>query len=410
MLAMPMLLVLNAGSSTLKFSVYAAESEPQPGTLLFSGLCDGVSSGAQADQGVRPNSPLRIRIHDAQQQMVYQADASDHSHAGALRAVLQWLPQVQLVAVGHRVVHGGLAFDRPLRVDSGVLQQLRQLTAFAPLHQPHNLAAIEAIGQLMPGVAQIACFDTAFHRNQAPVATAYALPQRIVDLGVRRYGFHGISYAYIAQRLPQLWQTAGLAPDPVVGFNARRVVVAHLGSGSSMCAIQGGKSVATTMGMTALDGLVMSTRCGQIDPGVILYLLQLGMTASDIEHLLYQESGLAGVSGGCGDMRELLARNDPAAKDAIDLFIYRIRCELGALVAALGGIDDLVFTAGIGEHVAVIRSRIGEDAAWLGVRLDPAANADHALCISSPNSRVRVWVLPTDEALMIAQGCWQLLH
>jgi acetate kinase len=275
-----------------------------------------------------------------------------------------------------------------------VIGKLEKLVPLAPLHQPHNLAPIRALAQNRPDVPQVACFDTAFHRTQPEVAQAYALPRAITERGVRRYGFHGLSYEYIAGALPQA------APQVAGG----RVVVAHLGNGSSMCALLGGRSVASTMGFTAVDGLVMGTRCGNIDPGVILYLIdELKMDARAVEDMIYKRSGLLGVSGISSDMRTLLASDEPAARFAVELFTYRIGRELGSLAAALGGIDALVFTAGIGEHAPLVRERVCRLAGWLGVELDPAANGADGPRISTAASRVSAWVIPTNEELMIAR-------
>ena len=320
--------------------------------------------------------------------------------------VLAWLQahrdgSHRLVAAGHRVVHGGMQFTAPVRIDNEVLAQLDALGSLAPLHQPPALHAIRALQARLPDLPQVACFDTAFHRTQPEVAQAYALPRALSDEGIRRYGFHGLSYQYIAQTLPQ-----------VLGEQASgKVVVAHLGNGASMCAMQEGRSVASTMGFTALDGLMMGTRCGNLDPGVVLYLIQQkGMTAAQVSDMLYQRSGLLGVSGLSSDLRELAASTEPAAAEAIDLFVYRIVRELGSLVAALGGIDAIVFTAGIGEHSADIRQRVCEQASWLGIELDSPANDSHQLCISVAGSRVSVWVIPTDEESVIAEAVVGIVH
>jgi acetate kinase len=279
-------------------------------------------------------------------------------------------------------------------VTPAVLDELEKLVPLAPLHQPHNLRPIRIIARIRPDIPQVACFDTAFHRSAPEVAQAYALPSSITDRGVRRYGFHGLSYEYIASVLPQI------APAAAAG----RTVVAHLGNGASMCAMVGGKSVASTMGFTAVDGLPMGTRCGSLDPGVILYLMdELGMDARAIEDLIYKRSGLLGVSGISSDMRALLASDDPGAHRAVDLFTYRLGRELGSLAAAAKGIDALVFTAGIGEHASAIRERVCRDAAWLGIELDPAANEAGGPRISAATSKVSVWAVPTNEELMIAR-------
>jgi acetate kinase len=291
-------------------------------------------------------------------------------------------------------VHGGDAFAAPVRIDAEVLARLERLVPLAPLHQPHNLASMRVIAERAPTLAQIACFDTAFHREQEPVARAFGLPREITGRGVRRYGFHGLSYEYIADIFPRF--------DG--GASRGRVVVAHLGNGASMCAMRSGKSVATTMGFTALDGLLMGTRAGALDPGVVLYMLdELKMDARAIERLLYHESGLLGVSGVSSDMRTLLSRDDAGSRFAVELFCYRVRRELGSMAAALGGLDAIVFTGGIGEHAAPIRARICRDAAWLGVALDEKANAAAGPRISGEGSGVSAWVIATDEELMIAR-------
>jgi len=373
------LLVLNAGSSSVKFSLYGLEAEAP--RLALKGQIEGLPGAAHfsAPGGERRwSEPL--------------------SHEQAIEFLLDWIePRMQgrrLAAVGHRVVHGGTRYAAPVRVDAGVLAQLEALVPLAPLHQPHNLAAIRRLATLRPGLAQVACFDTAFHRGQAGVAQAFALPPEITREGVHRYGFHGLSYEFIAQALPGVDARAA----------AGRTVVAHLGNGASMCALRAGASVASTMGFTALEGLPMGTRCGSLDPGVLLWLMdEKRMDARAIEDLLYHRSGLLGVSGVSGDMRTLLASEAPAARAAIDLYVYRIGRELGSLAAALGGLDALVFTAGIGEHAAPVRARVCRDAAWLGLELDEAANAAGGPRISGAASRVSAWVIATDEELMIAR-------
>ncbi len=325
-------------------------------------------------------------------------------HDGAIAYLLDFLRGElsghRLLAVGHRVVHGGVEFDRPVRVDADVLARLDRLVPLAPLHQPHNLAPIRALLARAPALPQVACFDTSFHRAMPAVAQAYALPPAITDRGVRRYGFHGLSYEYIASVLPRFEPAAAQG----------RVVVAHLGNGASMCAIRAGRSVASTMGFTALEGLPMGTRSGSLDPGVLLYLMdELAMDARAIEKLLYTQSGLLGVSGVSSDMRTLLASDDPRARFAIELFAYRIGRELGSLAAALGGLDTLVFTGGIGEHAAPVRERVLRAAAWVGVELDAAANAAHGPRLSTAGSRASAWVIPTNEELMIARHTQALL-
>ncbi|MBS3934692.1 MAG: acetate/propionate family kinase, partial [Sulfuritalea sp.] len=307
----------------------------------------------------------------------------------------------RIVAVGHRVVHGGESYSQPIRIDDAHFSRLKDFIPLAPLHQPHNLAGIEALRAALPGVPQIACFDTAFHRSQPSIAQLFALPRRITAQGVRRYGFHGLSYEYIAAVLPQHLD-AGRANG--------RVIVAHLGNGASMCGMVGRKSQASTMGFTAVEGLMMGTRTGALDPGVLLYLMDYdGMDAQALTHLLYKESGLLGVSGISSDMRVLLASDQPEAKEAVDLFCYRIVREIGSLAAALGGLDALVFTGGIGEHAAPVRAMVCKPLGWLGLDFDVAANAGGAECISTPASRVAALVLPTNEEWMLARHTAGLL-
>ncbi|MDE2462150.1 MAG: acetate/propionate family kinase [Alphaproteobacteria bacterium] len=386
------LLVLNAGSSSLKFSLFPARRALGDRDVLCAGEVDGLLTKA------------RLRAHDgAGTTLVERHLNGPADHTQALDAVLGFFEahfdSHNLVAVGHRVVHGGRTFDAPVRIDARVIRQLRALVPLAPLHQPHNLAAIEAMAARHPKLPQIACFDTAFHMGQPDLATRFGLPQALYDEGVHGYGFHGLSYDYVARQLPQ-----------VMGAQAAegRIVVAHLGSGASMCALKARKSVATTMRFTPLDGLVMGTRCGQIDPGVLLYLLdKKGMTAKALEDLLYHQSGLLGVSGISDDMRILLASSSPAAQLAVDLFVYQIGRELGSLAAALGGVDALVFTAGIGEHAIEIRRRVCADAGWLGIILDEDANRNGGPLISC--SAVSAWTIPTNEDLMIARHVIEVL-
>ena len=373
------LLVLNAGSSSVKFSLFALEGDAP--RVELKGQIEGLPDKAHFEA---PGAERRW--------------SEPLAHEQATDFLLEWIEQHmqgrRLGAVGHRVVHGGTRYAAPVRVDAEVLARLEALVPLAPLHQPHNLAAIRRLAALRPGLAQVACFDTAFHRGQAAVVQAYALPPEITREGVHRYGFHGLSYEYIAQALPGVDARAA----------AGRTVVAHLGNGASMCALRAGASVASSMGFSALEGLPMGTRCGSLDPGVLLWLMdQKHMDARAIEDLLYHRSGLLGVSGLSGDMRTLLASDAPAAGAAIDLYVYRIGRELGSLAAALGGLDALVFTAGIGEHAAPVRARVCRDAAWLGLELDEAANAAGEPRISSAASRVSAWVVPTDEELMIAR-------
>jgi len=389
------ILVLNAGSSSIKFSMFPGHERPTRQGIICEGECEGIGHRVHFTAKDRSGASL-----------IDEYLTEGNTHEAALAALLRWLESHfhddQLVAAGHRVVHGGSLYIAPVLIDASVMAELRRLIPLAPLHQPHNLAAIDALSKLHPALPQIACFDTAFHHTESEVTTAFALPRRLAAEGIRRYGFHGLSYEYIASVLPDVLG-AGTADG--------RVVVAHLGSGASLCAIQQRKSVATTMGFTALDGLPMSRRCGNLDPGVILYLTQeKGMTATEVSNLLYNESGLFGVSGISDDMRTLLASNDPSAKEAVALFAYRIGRELGSMAAALGGIDALVFTAGIGEHAAEIRRRVCEDAAWLGVDLDQSANLAGGVRITHTGSRTSAWVIPTDEDLMIALHAWALLN
>ena len=327
---------------------------------------------------------------------------AESDHRTALARLLDWLTKQtgSLVAVGHRVVHGGQRFSTPLRVDQASLAELNLLVPLAPLHQPHNLAAIQALLDAQPELPQIACFDTAFHSRLPSVARNFALPAELTDAGVHRYGFHGLSYEYIASVLPS-----------VAGEQARRrIVVAHLGNGASLCALKNRQSVDTTMGLTALDGLPMGTRCGSLDPGVVLYLIAVeNMPVGAVNDILYNRSGLLGVSGISNDMRTLLASTDPRAQAAVDLYVYRLKRELGALIGALEGLDGLVFTGGIGENAAPIRARLCESLQWLGVSIDLDANQANASCISHASSTIPVWVIPTNEELMIARHALALL-
>jgi len=383
---------LNAGSSSIKFALFADENgEPQ---ICATGLVEMVDDARH------------IRVHDAAGAVTHEQRWTDGTpfHADALRRVLAWLrtafPDATVTAAGHRVVHGGIKFDRPVIIDNAMLAALRALIPLAPLHQPHNLAGIAAAQQAWPHVPQVACFDTAFHRAHPFVNDVFALPRSFYDEGVRRYGFHGISYEYITRRLREV------APLHAAG----RVVVAHLGNGASMCAIRDGQSVASSMGFTALDGLPMGTRCGQLDPGVVLYLLQeKGMSADAIVDLLYKRSGLKGLSGVSHDMRELEASDKPEAAQAIEYFVFRIRRELGGLAAVLKGLDAVVFCGGIGENAWHVRERVLEGMEWIGIELDRTANRSSAQVISSGRSRVRVFVIPTDEEAMIARHTLEVL-
>jgi acetate kinase len=379
------LLVLNAGSSSLKFSVFLNEAMPRP---LLRGQLEGLLTQARF---VARNSTAVVGEKE-------WPSGTQLGHQGAIEFLFTWgrsgvLGEHRIVATGHRVVHGGMKFTAPALIDANTLAELEALIPLAPLHQPHNVAAIKAVAQLTPTLPQVACFDTAFHRTQPKVAQAFALPRRYAEEGVRRYGFHGLSYEYIASVLSTMDRRAADG----------RSVIAHLGNGASMCAVSNRRSVATTMSFTALDGLMMGTRCGAIDPGVVLYLIDRhGMDARSLQQLLYEQSGLLGVSGISSDMRELLASADACAAEALDLFVYRIERELGSLAAALGGLDALVFTGGIGENAVTIRARVCRDASWFGLEFDEEANARGGPCISRNGSRVSAWVIPTNEELMIA--------
>jgi acetate kinase len=381
------ILTLNAGSSSLKFAVFRLAAGTQ---VLLAG-------GQIADIGTSP----RMIAKDASGGAVAEqhwSDAADRPPEAFVGGVMNWteayLGGDQLAAVGHRVVHGGTQFAAPVRVTERALQALDALCPLAPLHQPHNLAVIRAVQRIRPALPQVAAFDTAFHHGHAPVIDRFGLPREWEGRGLRRYGFHGLSYEYVAGRL--------LAVDAAAA--AGRAIVCHLGAGASLCALKEGRSIDTTMGFSTLDGLVMGTRCGSIDPGVLLYLLQeQGLNAAELSELLYRQSGLLGVSGLTSDMRALLASADPAAREAIELFVFRTAREAAALAGTLGGLDALVFTAGIGENAPEIRAQVCERLAWLGVMLDPQANRRGKERISAPESAVSVWVIPTDEEQMIAR-------
>ena len=386
-------LVLNAGSSSLKFCVFVGH-EKQEWQLAARGQIDGIGSSPKLS--VKDDSGAKLADE--------KLDASVKDGKAALAVLADWLKArwggSKVLGVGHRVVHGGATYAGPSIVTPEVIEDLRTLIPLAPLHQPYNIAAIEAVAERLPDVPQVACFDTSFHRGHSPVAELIPLPKDLRDSGVQRYGFHGLSYEYIASVLPEV------APEIADG----RVIVAHLGSGASMCALRKRRSVDTTLGFTALDGLCMGTRPGSVDPGVILHLFQtVGLSATEVEKILYKKSGLLGVSGISNDMRDLLDNADPGARLAVDYFVYHAAKQVGALAAALGGMDALVFTAGIGEHSAEIRRRICEASAWLGVTLDPAANQKHGPRITTADSRVSAWVVPTNEELMIARHTGALL-
>jgi len=386
--------VLNAGSSSIKFALFVdrrGELEVE-----LRGQIEGLYTA--------PHFVVRDRSGKAQVE-VCQSDGPALGHEGALEYLVAFLRRrvgdTRLVGVGHRVVHGGVEYSHPVRIESVIVAALDKLVPLAPLHQPHNLAAIRLLLERAPDLPQVACFDTAFHRTCPEISQRFALPSELHDAGVRRYGFHGLSYEYIASTLP--------------GYDARaaagRTVVLHLGNGASMCAMAASRAVATTMGFTAVDGLPMGTRCGSIDPGVLLYLMdQHGMDARAIETLIYKQSGLLGVSGVSSDMRTLLASDDPRAKLAIDLYAYRIRRELGSLAAALDGLDAIVFTGGVGENAPSIRERVCRGARWLGLALDPGANERGGPIVSRPGCPVSAWVIPTDEELLIARHTRRVLE
>jgi len=384
---MDAILVVNAGSSSVKFQVFGIDRVAHL-TRLVKGQMDGI--------GARPR--LRAEAND-RALLISKEYARDEvpDVAAAIKETGGWLRRSQnfnLVAIGHRVVHGGPEYDRPVLLDRGVLGRLEKYAPLAPLHQPNNLAPIRSLLTNFPELPQVACFDTAFHRGHSAVADHFAIPEQFYSEGVRRYGFHGLSYEYVADRLRQI------APDVAT----KRVIIAHLGSGASMCALSDGRSVESTMAFTALDGLPMGTRPGQIDPGVVLYLIsEKGMGPTEVEDLLYRRSGLKGLSGISNDVRELANSKDPRAAFAIDYFVYRVALHTGMLVAALGGLDAFVFTAGIGENSIMMRARITEKLDWLGAKLDLAANAANRLLISERESRVALYVVATNEELMIAR-------
>jgi len=388
------LLVVNAGSSSIKFAIFKKNA-----TLELVADAAGQIEGI----GSQPHFTVKSTYDEVLVDHMLAVDEA-HNHTDAINIILAWLWEYladgTLLAVGHRVVHGGQHYSAPVLIDAKVMAELEALVPLAPLHQPHNLATIRVLLDTMPSLRQVACFDTAFHCTQPNVAQRYAIPRRFDNEGIRHYGFHGLSYEYIASILP------GLEP----GLANARIIVAHLGSGASLCALYNGRSIATTMGFSPLDGLVMGTRCGNIDPGVLLYLMDHhGMDARALEQLLYHQSGLLGVSGISNDMRTLLASDDPHAQEAIVLFVYRVGREIGSLTAALGGLDALVFTGGIGEHSAAIRAEVCLQAAWLGLELDNSANETDVTRISTLSSKVSAWVVATDENLMIAHHTLRLV-
>ncbi|MBX9751009.1 MAG: acetate/propionate family kinase [Roseococcus sp.] len=382
--------VINAGSSSLKFSIYAGDD------CLLNGQVDGI--------GVHP----AVKARTGQGEVLPAPDFSATPPAtpgDALIALLPWLQDWlagrQLAAIGHRVVHGGPKYAAPARVTPALLGELRAFIPLAPLHQPHNLSPILAALERNPALPQVACFDTAFHRTIPEVAQAFALPLEMMERGIRRYGFHGLSYEYIASVLPE-------AAPAIAGG---RVVVAHLGNGASLCALRAGRSMATTMGFSALDGLPMGTRCGQLDPAVVLHLLTTeGMTTKAVEDLLYRKSGMLGLSGISSDFRDLLESDHPRARFAIEVFVHQVARNIASLAGAMGGLDGIVFTAGVGENAAPIREAVCRACGWMGVELDAAANAARAARISTAGSRIGVHVIPTDENLMIARHTRTLLN
>jgi acetate kinase len=377
--------VLNAGSSSIKFALYGTD----PGLpLLFRGQVQQI--------GISPRLQVTNARGDTIAEKSWPAEGFDHRTAAReiLQAGAELIQGTPVAAIGHRVVHGGMKYADPIRVDPAIMASLATLVPLAPLHQPHNLAPIQAIAEAAGHIPQVACFDTAFHRTQLPLARSFALPRKFTESGVRRYGFHGLSYEYILSRLREI------APD----LAEARVVIAHLGNGASLCAVHQGRSVASTMGFTAVDGVMMGTRCGNIDPGVLIYLMdEYKMDVRAVEDLVYRKSGLLGVSGISSDMRSLRASTDPAATEAIGLFIYRIIREIGSLAASLGGLDGLIFTGGIGENDAATRVEVAAGCRWLGLELDRARNASGAGRISADTSTVSAWVIPTDEERMIAR-------
>ena len=387
------ILTINAGSSSIKFALFPLDHPISP-IAEVSGQIDGI--GAEETKMVAKNR--------AGERITDQILSGERvSHAQAFDALLKWFTATytgwEIAAVGHRVVHGGDRYSQPTAIDAQVLAHLTGFTPLAPLHQPHNVAGIVALQTLLPNVPQVACFDTAFHRSQPEVAQMFGLPRAITAEGVKRYGFHGLSYEFIARALPQHSSRAD-----------GRVIVAHLGNGASMAAMVNRKCVATTLGFSTIDGLMMGTRCGNLDPGVVLHLMETkGLSVKDMTQMLYKESGLLGVSGISQDMRTLLASDKPEAEEAVNLFCYRIVRELGSLVAAAGGLDALVFTGGIGEHAAEVRRRVCEQSEWLGIRLDPEANARHDIVISAGDSSVDVLVIPTNEEWMMAHHAQTLL-
>jgi len=381
------IIVLNAGSSSLKFSIYSLVDQTLQ--IVNRGLIEGLGT-----------SP-RFKAKDPNGKVVTEAALSASKaafgHPEALAHLVQWMRETHgekytIVAIGHRMAHGGADFVKPILVDDKVISGLEQLIPLVPLHQPHNLAAIKAVSKLRPELPQVACFDTAFHQGRQRVTERMGLPDEMFQRGMRRWGFHGLSYEFIARQFRRK------APDIAAG----RVIAAHLGSGASLCAMKDGRSVDTSMGFSALDGLPMGTRCGSLDPGAVLYLLRQGWNVERIEELLYKKSGLLGISNLSNDVRDLLASESKLAAEAIEFFVYRIAREIGSLVAALEGLDALIFTAGVGENSPVIRQRVCQKLAWLGIAIDADANLRADACISPKGKTPSVWVIPTDEEFVIA--------
>jgi acetate kinase len=398
----PALLTLNAGSSSVKFSLFLVEDDTIVETPHVWGQIDGIGTAHprwRVRRGKNPSETVALSL----------TGSLDQQHEDAFTHLVDWLSthvdDVKILATGHRIVHGGARFHEPVRLTPEMVTELEQLVPLAPLHQPHNLRPIKRMLERRADWVQVGCFDTAFHTTQPKLAQMFPLPRKLFDEGIRRYGFHGLSYDYVSRRLPEV-----LGPERAKG----RVIIAHLGNGASLCALREGKSVATTMGFTTIDGLMMGTRSGSIDPGLVLHLIEYGgMSVTQVDHMLYKESGLLGVSGISQDMRELLASDDPHAREAVELFCYRLVREIGSLAAALGGLDALVFTAGIGEHAAPVRARVAEQLRWLSAVLDPQANertAGVAGRIDAPDSRVALAVVPTNEEAMIAHYTLEVLR
>jgi len=391
----PAIVVLNAGSSSLKFSVYEVVNDNLK--LVVKGQVEGI--------GTSPKFRAKDPTGNTLAQTASPSTKGKFGQAEAFAYLLQWLLQhfqgaMKVIGVGHRVAHGGADFIEPTRIDPDTIARLEKLVPLVPLHQPSNLAAIKSVMRLRAELPQVACFDTAFHQGRARVTERLGLPDAMFREGLRRWGFHGLSYESIAKSFRQI------APDIAHG----RVIAAHLGSGSSLCAMNNGRCVDTTMGFSALDGVPMGTRCGTLDPGVLLYLVRQGWTAERLEDLLYKKSGLLGISGVSNDVRDLLASTEALAAEALDYFVYRIQREIGSLTAALGGLDALIFTAGVGENSPIIRQRVCAGLAWLHIDLDADANRANQRCISPKDQTPSVWAIPTDEEGVIASHTFALIH